>query len=220
MGHEKWDWRAWGYIFLVLLAAVLAAPHAEAQTFTPTRAGCYLTRLDVRWKIQEGSDALVWWCNAEGGIKRHYRTGEADVGTLGRAINLIFGRDDSSLWELDRKMTDRYSTDAELAVVSEIEWKYGPRCYTRLSGTATTVPVYGRNADGTRGPRRVGSDGLPMSIAPNVATACGWRLTVTTPTDSNRYCYVQLLPTTTGQPAPLDSWALCRYQVSPVEGWP
>jgi len=110
----------------------------------------------------------VWQCDEADGLIDYYRTGEygeAKSVPLAQAIGFAF-------WPADEATFTEQPTEAELQVVTELISEAAPRCFTRLSGTATVVPVYTRNTDGTRGPRRRDTAGLVMSVEPNTCNSC------------------------------------------------
>lgn len=186
-------------------------PATTPPTFTLREASCYFGALAHREQYFRLPGAIVWWCDTPSGVERNHFTWSKWESS---APTLPPNATDGDVRALQRAATTRISTPEELSLVNALSDRWGPRCFTIVSGTATTVPIYSRNADGTRGPQRRDSQARPMAIAPGMKSDCRERLLTTT-----RYSWVSGLMSTSGEAIPLDSYARTNLQLAPAAGW-
>lgn len=169
---------------------------AYSQSFQLARPTCYLNNWD--WQVRSlasGARTLLWWCETAQGMRRYSRSENVPQSALE-----VSAKDNDSLWALDQAKANRPHTGAELALIAAVEAQRGPRCFAQTSGTATTVPVYAKNPDGTRSTRII------ARIVP----------------DAPLNCYLWVKPSTVRycEEPGLNGYARCRISRPPQEGWP
>src|SRR5687767_9573621 len=99
----------WDRIFVATMWIVVTSMHAsplsdaEANgTWRLPPADCYpnFDDFDYRYTIQDGPDAIVWWCDNEDGLQTHWRTGNYGDAAQSRILVMIKAARD--LWALDQ----------------------------------------------------------------------------------------------------------------------
>ncbi len=216
---------ALGYALIVILcgaASLGSAAHAGdyAGTRSPQLNGdwvlppadCYPNSddFDYRYRIDEGPDAIIWWCDGAEGLQLNFRTGNYGSATDSKVLNSIRTGGDS--FAIDQAAFHRANTAQELAMIWELQRRYQPRCFPESS--AATAQVYSSTADNKVGEPRFDKDHDTLSVSRDWVVACGWRLA-----EEQRYCLVSNLSSTKGELVPLDSWVACRIERAPPQGW-
>jgi hypothetical protein len=173
-------------------------------------------------KTVDGHDAGFGYCDDENGYQTR-RVGAAPDEPMNFACRLAapvaellaVGLDDivsaewiDSTWN---SCVTRPLTPTEDIVSAQLKERYGLRFV--VSGT-TTVPVYSRNEDGTRGPA-VTVGGVAQRIAAGKPCEGASRLLGTT----TRYHSVAGESSTTGVELPVGAYAQCTRKVPPAAGW-
>lgn len=193
------------------VALILLPQRARAdQPFDLLQPSCYSHNLDYRYLLADGPDAIVWWCAAADGMQENYRAGE--VGGIREFLFRIggMGRD---LWDADRQVFVREANDRELGLVRLIEMAGEPRCYSQ--GAGKSQQVYTRTAEGTLGPAQVDAAGKVVYMLSGERVSC-WTWVTATP---KRYCLVTGNHDNKQRAIDPGSYALCRVDLAPDEGW-
>jgi hypothetical protein len=177
---------------------------------------------DVRWSIGMPDSVIVAQCEDAQGYEIRGYGGDvrdlAHLATCARTANVdaslgIEGLAKSNKAQQDalhNACIDGPMTPSQQLIYDEIRAKHGWRFV--VSGT-TTVPVYLRNADGSRG-ARLAVNGVNQSIAAGRTCNGGARLT-----GSTRYHVVGGHPSTTGVTLPANTYAQCTLKKPPTTGW-
>jgi hypothetical protein len=213
-----------------LIAAVtaligLAASGTHASDRTSTRspglngdwvlppADCYpnLDDFDYRYRIDDGPDTIIWWCDVPQGLQLNFRTGNYGNARDSKVLTAIRSGGDS--FAIEQAAFQRTNTQQELDSIWDLQRRYQPRCFAESS--AATAQVYSSTSDNKVGAPRIDKDLESMSIGRDGAVACGWRLA-----EEQRYCLVSNLSSVKNELLPLDSWVACRIERAPEEGWP
>ena len=203
----------------------LAASNAPAADYPDSRspgrngdwvlppAECYpnLDDFDFRYRIDDGPDTIIWWCDAPEGLQLNFRTGNYGNARDSKVLTAIRSGGDS--FAIDQAAFQRTNTQQELDMIWELQRRYQPRCFSESS--AATAQVYSSTPENKVGSPRIDKDLDSMSIARDGAVACGWRLA-----EEQRYCLVSNLSSVKGELLPLDSWVACRIERAPADGWP
>lgn len=201
-----------GYLALLACMAFLFAGNIKADEWDRSTARCYpnFDDFDYRYRVADGPDAIVWWCDAPGGLQTNARAGE-----LGKAADqltrvvLAAVRDPASF---DLAVFRRPMNDAEQRMANELTELYAPRCYVQT--TALTTAVLTSTSQNTPGPSKVDAQGKVVRIANGTWVACGWRLKADT-----RYCLAAGRLDTVGRMIETDGWVPCRIVKAPDAGW-
>lgn len=198
---------------VALLIALLRPAHAD-EPFTLDTPSCYLGAIDYRYVLADGADAIVWWCATPSGLERNYRAGE--VGGI-REFLFRIGGAGKDLYAADKQIFIRAPSDAEDAVARRIEDAGEPRCYAQ--GTGKSQQVYTRlpgSAEPTLGPAQVDASGKVVYFETGTRVVCWSWITA----GAKRYCSVAGDTDTKGRTLDPGSFALCRIELAPDEGWP
>lgn len=192
--------------------AMAAESNNGTSTFVLPTADCYPNVSDFDWayKIQDGADAVVWWCDTAKGLQFNWRTGNyGNASGVQISAILARGRD---LIRLDRETFHRPSTFEEMEVVRMLEQTFEPHCYPDT--TYENIAVYSSTSQQKLGVRRIGADRKQMALPATTAVSCKFKLD-----EPKRYCRAWNLTASNGETTPADSWVLCRMERSPVGGW-
>lgn len=196
---------------LLALGLLLWPQRARAQEpFVLPQPACYFNNLDYRYLLADGADGIVWWCDTPEGMEGNSRTGE--VGGLKEFLFRIGGAG-RNLWLADQQIFVREQSAAEDAVVKRIEDAGEPRCFAQ--GTGKSQQVYTRNTDGTLGPAQVDAAGKVVYMLSGERVTCWDWITA----GSKRYCLVTGNQDNKQRAIDPGSYALCRVELAPEEGW-
>jgi hypothetical protein len=209
----------------VLLSSALNGSAAHAGDYSSPRnpllngdwvlppADCYPNSddFDYRYRIDEGPDAIIWWCDSPEGLKLNVRTGNYGNARDSKVLSAIRSGGDS--FAIDQAAFHRSSTPQELAMIWELQRRYQPRCFPESA--SPTAQVYSSTSENKIGEPRLDQAHDGLLIASDWVVACGWRLA-----EEQRYCLVSNLNSIKGELVPLDSWVACRIERAPPQGWP
>src|ERR1044071_5311413 len=149
-------------------AATTRSPRLNGAWVLPP-ADCYpnLDDFDYRYRIDDGPDAIIWWCDAAQGLHLNFRTGNYGNAHDSKVRNAIRAGGDS--FAIDQAAFQRTNTQQELDMIWELQRRYQPRCFVESS--STTAPVYASTSDNKVGTQRVRSAAALRSSAAGNAVA-------------------------------------------------
>ena len=187
------------------------SPHLNGDWVLPP-ANCYpnLDDFDYRYRIDDGPDAIIWWCDDPEGLQLNFRTGNYGNARDSKVLNAIRSGGDS--FAIDQAAFHRTNTQQELDMIWDLQRRYQPRCFPESS--TETAQVFASTTENKVGAPRFDKDYEVLSIARDWVVACGWRLA-----EEQRYCLVSNLSSSKGELVPLDSWVACRIERAPLQGW-
>ncbi len=202
-------------LFVAILWLGGAARAADVPLWTKPNVKCVPTVTDFdHWvEFRDGLFAVVWWCSLDDGLYTNWFTGRLDPQggqDAGVKALAIAGRDPIAL---ERFMV-RASSDAELAIVRDVEYRHGPRCY--VAGAAKTAAVVTGTAQHMAGTPKLDAAGVGIRLAVGTPVTCVERLSKE---PEKRYCAVTGATDAKGRPIAEDAFALCRIEKAPTEGW-
>lgn len=194
-----------GIVAIVLgLAAIVCNRVSAAETFVLQKPSCYFDNIDYRYKLVDGPDAIVWWCETSSGLEENYRVGE--IGGL-REFLFRIGGAGKDLYAADRQIFIRAANDTEQRLVESIEAAGEPRCV--FTSTAKTTGVL----DAARIARKDDS-GVAIKVSTSQRPSCYvWQVV-----GSKHYCAVMGIDTK-GRDLPAESFVPCKVVLAPEAGW-